>query len=730
MPAANELLQEGRYLITQQSAQFNSGAVYDAYDTVRDTSVVVKEIIVQMNKVMTPSQQESLKATFASQARILSTINHDSLLHVHDYFSDIGRQYLVMEPAAGDNLETLLKNNGGPFRSGDVLNWADQMLDALDYLHIFTPPVVHKNIQPCNILLRSGGRIKLLAFGVGDSSETVLSTDLSSNTVPKLNYMPLEQLWENLDQASQKVITNSYDEYSERILKEPLDARSDIYALGATLYCLLTGIEPIDALERSIEVLDGKADPLKSAHRVNPAVPYEISDCLIKAMEIKRENRFDSAQAMRQALKTAAASSQEREDEEALEQEEAKQTIKLAGHLRNEQVRQYIEEKERELEAAKERQARELEQKLREAEQQRLEAEQLRLEAERRAAEAERLLREKEELAAKKAEAKSGASEVDDLLEICAPPSVEPQTAVLLESESVLDPDPDTLVRRSFEEPDTEEPVLGQTEVAFDQESSDRTEEEDTVEMAGSQTAIIAEEEMGHEVETLADEAELACSGEIEQDLAAPEGEDAQIEESNTVEPDSAIHVDGYDEPIEVETVYSEASAADEIAEEDPVSESTYAAKHMSYEPVGHNDPVFSYVEPQTRSGLPIPVIGGAAALVLAIVVGGWFMLSTGSGDPSASNPSAAVTSQPATTAPAQSAIPTQPAPENTYQAPEDQLSAEQAPADQALVSGDDPAANKQSTPAETPKPKKVETAKAPANKKKAVTVDDLINDN
>jgi len=117
-----------------------------------------------------------------------------------------------------------------------------------------------------------------------------------------LNYRPLEQLWGGLDGASQKVILNSYDERSRRILQQPLDARSDIYSVGATLYHVLTRTLPKDALERSIEILDGNSDPLTAPADLDSSIPEEISEVIMKSMELRREHRYDSAAIMRQVL--------------------------------------------------------------------------------------------------------------------------------------------------------------------------------------------------------------------------------------------------------------------------------------------------------------------------------------------------------------------------------------------------------------------------------------------
>src|SRR5262249_44968527 len=159
---------------------------------------------------------------------------------------------------------------------------------------------------PASVRLTSNFKVKLLTAGIAsESSDVIMASAENPSDSSVLNYRPLEQLWGGLDAASQKVIANSYDDVGRRDLYAPLDARSDIYSLGATIYHILSRTLPKDALERSIELLDGKADPLAPLTDVAPLVPEEVSRLVMKALELKREARFDSAASMRQAVSAA-----------------------------------------------------------------------------------------------------------------------------------------------------------------------------------------------------------------------------------------------------------------------------------------------------------------------------------------------------------------------------------------------------------------------------------------
>lgn len=383
MLAINEVLQQGRYRITNCFEHETSGAGYEAYDNVLETNVLLKEIAVDLKKAETDQPTETLKSAFDGEAKILTEIKHESLLHVRDYFSEIDCQYLVSEAVEGSDLGELLEKNKSALRLADVTKWADQLLDALHYLHTRTPPIFHLDIKPQNIKLTADGKIKLLAFGVVENPNVAEASQNLDHAA--LHYSPLEQIWSGLDRASQNVIANSYDETSEKILNQPADARTDIYRLGATLYHLMTARLPVDALERSIDILEGKTDPLPPPHRINPQIPPEISRVVVKAMEIKRENRFFSAIVMRQVLRTAVTRAKERASEQLKrEREEAARKIQLAEQQKIERERQAAEQKRIGAEVRQKRENESIKNRLRESEAKRLQAEKRAAEAEKR----------------------------------------------------------------------------------------------------------------------------------------------------------------------------------------------------------------------------------------------------------------------------------------------------------------------------------------------------------
>jgi hypothetical protein len=248
------------------------GAVYEALDQRLDTTVALKETLFD---------DERLRKQFEREARLLARLHHPALPRVSDHFSERDGQFLVMQFIAGDDLAEMMVRKNGPFPPHQVLTWADQLLDALDYLHTQDPQIVHRDIKPQNLKLTARGQIILLDFGLakGQASEISRLTTAASIFGYTPNYAPLEQI--------QGLGT---------------DPRSDLYALAATLYHLMTGVKPPDALTRAAALVNGQPDPLRLAGEGNDAVTPEIDLVLRKAMSQNRDQRYANAADMRKAF--------------------------------------------------------------------------------------------------------------------------------------------------------------------------------------------------------------------------------------------------------------------------------------------------------------------------------------------------------------------------------------------------------------------------------------------
>jgi serine/threonine protein kinase len=278
----NALLQN-RYRVLRLIGRGGMGAVYKAIDTRLQCTVALKEILLF---------EPHLRQAFEQEAKLLARLRHSALPKVSDHFREGDGQFLVMEYIPGDDLAALLTRNGGKFPAADVLDWVlrwgDQLLDALDYLHNQSPPVFHRDIKPQNLKLNSRGDIVLLDFGLAKNGLSQMRTVTAYRSSKAEGYTPAYAPLEQIRGA------------------EP-DPRSDLYSLAATLYHLLTGTHPPDALTRATALLNNRPDPLQTVNAFNPKTPSGITAILHSAMAFNLEGRPPSAALMRRALRNASS---------------------------------------------------------------------------------------------------------------------------------------------------------------------------------------------------------------------------------------------------------------------------------------------------------------------------------------------------------------------------------------------------------------------------------------
>jgi len=262
MPLAINQVLRGRYQIQSLLGQGGFGTVYRAWDLNVQRWCAVKE-----NLDATPAAQQQ----FQREAQMLSRLRHANLPLIHDYFIEPnGQQYLVMELVEGQSLESIVQQRGA-LPEAQAVSWVTQILDALDYLHTQNPPIIHRDIKPQNILITPQGNAMLVDFGIAKVYVAGQRTTIGACAVTP-GYSPPEQYGQT------GVIT---------------DPRSDIYSLGATLYFLLTGIEPPEAVQRVTGV---QITP------INGSVSTNIRQAVMRAMELNPQSRFKSAVEMRRAM--------------------------------------------------------------------------------------------------------------------------------------------------------------------------------------------------------------------------------------------------------------------------------------------------------------------------------------------------------------------------------------------------------------------------------------------
>ncbi|PDW02304.1 serine/threonine protein kinase [Candidatus Viridilinea mediisalina] len=261
----------GRYLVERMVGRGGMGAVYEAVDQRLGNKVALKQMLVS---------GPGTTAAFEREARILAGLRHPALPRVIDYFGETLGQFLVMEFIPGTDLGKMLGTSGQPLPLHEVLDWGDQALAALEYLHSQTPPIIHRDIKPQNITLTPKGEIVILDFGLAKGLVEGQNQAQSSVLAYTPAYAPIEQ-----------------------IQGTGTSPASDIYSLAATLYHLFTGTRPPDVLHRLGARASGQAEPLQPANSLNPLIAPALAQWLNQGMAIEANQRYASAGAMRAALK-------------------------------------------------------------------------------------------------------------------------------------------------------------------------------------------------------------------------------------------------------------------------------------------------------------------------------------------------------------------------------------------------------------------------------------------
>lgn len=298
------MLQQNRYRIDRLLGEGGQGAVYQASDTrLSGKRVAIKEMF---------SDDAVSSRAFEREAALLANLDHPTLPDVSDYFQEESSCFLVMEFIEGNTLSDLMgikdkTGKGEPLPLESVLKWADDLLDALDYMHTQQEPVIHKDIKPQNIAVAKRNKVMLLDFGLAKGAVGEITAAqgtllhgfspwyASPEQILRLRFGPFYDLAESAVES----------EELERMISQETDARSDLYSLAATLYHCLTGAPPPVSVIRLVAISQSRPDPLRPANEVNPQIAPAIASVLTQAMMLNRKRRFSSAAAMRKALDLA-----------------------------------------------------------------------------------------------------------------------------------------------------------------------------------------------------------------------------------------------------------------------------------------------------------------------------------------------------------------------------------------------------------------------------------------
>lgn len=249
-----------RYEIGEELGRGGFGAVYKAWDVILEVPVAVKTLFDN-----SPHQVKQ----FHLEARILAKLHHPGLPRVTDYFSDMNRHFLVMDYIDGRDLQEIARSGIPPVES--VLEWMMQVLETLTCIH--GKDVIHRDIKPGNVKISREGKAYLVDFGIAKTGSRM-------HTAPGARgaFTPHMASPEQCQTAGRTT------------------PASDLYSVGATMYYILTGNCPADAVSR----LAGK--PLEDPARFNPMISPDLTRVIRKSMELDPFRRYKDAKSMREDL--------------------------------------------------------------------------------------------------------------------------------------------------------------------------------------------------------------------------------------------------------------------------------------------------------------------------------------------------------------------------------------------------------------------------------------------
>ena len=277
-PLKNGEVLRDRYQIRERIGQGGMGSIYLAEDLrLSGRLCALKEVLY--DRALPEKVLQQAREQFLREATVLARLDHPNLPKVSDYFSNDQSDYLVMDYVPGNDLRALMleaRRQKTFLPEKDVLGWANQLADALVFLHGQEPSIVHRDIKPSNLKLTPNGLLKLVDFG------------LVKILVP-------EEVTITIIQGQGTALYTPLEQYGGDGLHT--DVRADIYAFGATFYHLLTNEPPADARKRFLQ-----PESLPSIRQINPSVSQRTERAILWAMSLHPDQRPESIETLRAAL--------------------------------------------------------------------------------------------------------------------------------------------------------------------------------------------------------------------------------------------------------------------------------------------------------------------------------------------------------------------------------------------------------------------------------------------
>ncbi|MEI2612393.1 MAG: protein kinase [Candidatus Promineifilaceae bacterium] len=256
---------QGRYRIVELIGQGGFGAVYRGWDMTLGRPCAVKENL---------DTSEEAQRQFQREATLLAKLSHPNLPRMADHFFVPGQgQYLVMDFVQGQSLKQHLVERGRALSEAEILPWITQVCEALIYLHSQTPPIIHRDIKPDNIIVTPEGRAMLVDFGISKVYDAQFSTTMGARAITP-GFSPPEQY--GIGKTA---------------------PHTDVYAIGATLYMLLTGQQPPE----SVAIIADES-ALPPPRQINPTISIRTERAILLAMDVSTTRRLPNAAALLTAL--------------------------------------------------------------------------------------------------------------------------------------------------------------------------------------------------------------------------------------------------------------------------------------------------------------------------------------------------------------------------------------------------------------------------------------------
>lgn len=267
-----------RYIIGLSVGSGGFGIIYKAWDTKLETVVAVKEFFatrlvtraaktkeVIVNK-KSQKEFEYRKARFLAEARNMAKFgSHKSIPNVFEFFEDNNTAYIVMELLSGVALNEYMRSNKGKIDTDFAIMITNEIGKALQSMH--ANGIIHRDVAPDNIFINSDKELTIKLLDLGAAKLTDAVEDVV-DIILKPGYSPIEQ----------------YDNTMS------IGPWTDVYALGASLYVMLTGIKPDESTNRKID------DTLVPPHEIDSSIPENLSNAVMKAMALEKHMRFKNVQ--------------------------------------------------------------------------------------------------------------------------------------------------------------------------------------------------------------------------------------------------------------------------------------------------------------------------------------------------------------------------------------------------------------------------------------------------